>query len=400
MVNVEHSNPGGACVDIESKLVADFHELFGRAPEVVASAPGRIEIIGNHTDYNGGPVLGASIDQRVCVALALRTDDRRRFASDYQSHGAQIVEVSEGDCGRQTGSNAWTNYPLGVLAALPVFGLRMPLGFDYLAHSNLSVGSGLSSSAAIEVASALAFIEATGQPHTLELVAKIGRHAENHFVGVPCGILDQGVSVFGQLNQLVFVDGMEQTFNTVPLPNVVRFWVFNTHTRHSLIDGLYAERHRECMLAASGLGVSQLAEVNPKSFGELLGRLPEPISRRAKHVIDEIGRVHAVAALLPLGHLQHVGRLLTASHRSSQRLFENSTTELDFLVDTLVTMPHIYGARLTGGGFGGAVLAMTDADFTAEMANGVAGAYQRQFGAKPEVVALSIGRGARVVKSR
>jgi galactokinase len=154
------------------------------------------------------------------------------------------------------------------------------------------------------------------------------------------------------------------------------------------------------MLAASELGVSQLAEVSPKTLGGCLERLPEPINRRAKHVIDEIGRVHAVAALLRLGHLQHVGRLLTASHRSSQRLFENSTAELDFLVDALVVMPHIYGARLTGGGFGGAVLAMTDADFTAEMADGVAGAYQRQFGAKPEAAALVIGRGAHVLKSR
>jgi galactokinase len=381
-------------------IAASFLELFGRPPEIVTSAPGRIEIIGNHTDYNGGPVLGASIDRSVRVAIALRSDGRRHFVSDFEGDGRQVVDLSADGLTRQSGKRAWTNYPLGVLAALPEFGLGSPGGFDYLAHSDLPVGSGLSSSAAIEIASALAFIGATEQHVAPEMFARIGRQAENSFVGVPCGMLDQGVSVFGRSRHLVFVDTPKRAFKTIPLPEDAHFLVFNTHKRHSLVDGLYSQRNHECMLAASGLGVSLLAEASAEHLDDSSGRLSEAIARRAKHVIDEIGRVHSVVAALRTGDLATVGQLLTASHRSSQRLFENSTEELDFLVDELSSAPHVYGARLTGGGFGGAVLAMTDADFAAKNVNDVAEAYLRRFAVKPTIIKIGIGRGARVLRSQ
>ncbi|MEN9840866.1 MAG: hypothetical protein RL376_666, partial [Verrucomicrobiota bacterium] len=164
----------------KTTLATQFANIFGRAPEIVTRAPGRIEFIGNHTDYNGGTVLGASIDRGVTVALARRTDGQRNFHSTY-TH--QTISLPAGAPVKQTDDASWTNYPLGVLAALPHFGLNLIEGFDYLADSDLPTGAGLSSSAAIELASALAFLGVTGQTPDRETVVKIGKHAENHFVG-------------------------------------------------------------------------------------------------------------------------------------------------------------------------------------------------------------------------
>lgn len=374
------------------QLIAEkFRAVYGRVPEIVAYAPGRIEFIGNHTDYNGGTVLGAALDRGVWVAVAGRPDGRRQFASDQR--GAP-VELRAEEMGKRSGVESWVNYPLGVLAALPVFGAAAPAGFDYLAMSNLPSGAGLSSSAAIELASALAFLEMAGERPSRETVVKIGKHAENNFVGVPCGILDQGVSGFGQKNRLVFIDCRGPVFETVPLPVDAHFWIFNTHTKHALVDGLYAARHRECMTAARELGVNLLVEADAATVEAAEAKLAPDVFKRAKHVVDEIARVDAAKWALAGGDLAAVGRLLTASHRSSQFLFENSTPELDFLVDTLTATAHVFGARLTGGGFGGAVMAMTSGAFGEKEAHAVTVAYREKFGAVPDVLHAQTGDGA------
>jgi galactokinase len=374
-------------------LLEKFRVIHGRAPEIVARAPGRIEFIGNHTDYNGGTVLGAAIDRGVWVAVARRADGQRRFASDQQG---QVIAVPAEAPERQTGSRSWANYPLGVLAAFPHFGLKVPAGFDYLAMSDLPAGAGLSSSAAIELSSALAFAELAGEQPTRETLVKAARHAENHFVGVPCGILDQGSSGFGKKDHLVFIDCRGPKFDTVPLPAGAHFWVFNTHTKHALVDGLYAARHRECMAAAAALGVGLLVEVTPAALAAGFARLPAVAGQRARHIVEEIARVEATVAALRQGDLAAVGRLLTASHRSSQTLFENSTAELDFLVDTLAGTPQVFGARLTGGGFGGAVMALTSEQFDDAAARRVADAYAARFGTPPDILHTRTGEGAAI----
>jgi galactokinase len=378
----------------KASLAAQFEKVFGRSPEYVTRAPGRIEFIGNHTDYNGGTVLGASIDRGVAVALARRTDGQRNFHSRYSG---KTVSLPAGAPAKQSGDASWTNYPLGVLAALPHFDLQSPEGFDYLAESDLPAGAGLSSSAAIELASALAFLGATGQSPDRETVVKIGKHAENHFVGVPCGILDQGVSGFGQSGRLVFIDCAGPRFDTVPMPAGASFWIFNTHTKHALVDGLYAARHRECMSAAQALGVKLLVEVSPEKLRAAEARLDPVAFKRALHVVEEIARVDACVQALRSGDLAGVGKLLTASHRSSQHLFENSTPELDFLVDTLVAAPGVFGARLTGGGFGGAVMALAGSSFDAAQAEKVAQSYAAKYGARPDVLPMNVGEGATVL---
>ncbi|KXU35851.1 galactokinase [Cephaloticoccus capnophilus] len=382
---------------MRAQLLARFQATFGRAPTLIARAPGRIEFIGNHTDYNGGTVLGAAIDRSLWVGLAPRDDARRRFGADYSGH--DLVELPAHPLAPQHGKASWVNYPLGILAAFPDFGLCAPAGFDLYVVSNLPSGAGLSSSAALELASALVFAAATNQQIAREQLVAIGRHAENHFVGVPCGILDQGVCAFGQKDHLVFIDCRGPQFSTVPLLPDTRFWIFNTHTKHALVDGLYAERNRECMQAAQRLGVSQLAALTPEAFASHPEKnaLPPAVARRAQHVVEEIARVGAVHRALHAGDLHNTGALLTASHRSSQHLFENSTPELDFLVDTLTPTPGVYGARLTGGGFGGAVMALTHTQFSQAHAEQIARAYSKKFGGEVQILETRTADGANLV---
>ena len=255
----------------------------------------------------------------------------------------------------------------------------------------------MSSSAAIELSSALTFLTLTGQSVDREELVKIGRYAENNFVGVPCGILDQGVSGFGRENQLVFIDCAGPRFETVPMPVGTNFWIFNTHTKHALVDGLYSARHRECLAAAKGLGVEHLAEADEALLTSRGADLAPIELKRARHIVGETLRVRGTIEALKAGDLVEVGRLLTASHRSSQINFENSTPELDFLVDTLEAVDGVYGARLTGGGFGGAVMAFTDDGFDETSASGVEASYRQKFGANPKVYHLKTADGAEVI---
>ena len=181
------------------------------------------------------------------------------------------------------------------------------------------------------------------------------------------------------------------------MPTDAHLWVFNTHTKHALIDGAYASRHRECMEAANALGVKELVEVSPQRFVAEQAKLSPVAAKRAQHVVEEIARVERTVAALGSGDLDEVGRLLTASHRSSQHLFENSTEELDFLVDTLIAQPGVYGARLTGGGFGGAVMALTKPEFGEENAKTVAKFYEDKFGEAPDILRTQTGDGAEVI---
>lgn len=379
---------------MREKLLALFHETYGCGPTVITRAPGRIEFIGNHTDYNGGTVLGAAIDRGLWVAVAPNESGQRRFASEQHP---EVVTLSVDDLAKQSDGGSWINYPLGVLAALPEFDLRSPAGFDFLVISDLPTGAGLSSSAALELSSALAFLKLSEQHAEMETVVKVGHFAENNFVGLPCGMLDQAVSGFGKKDHLVYIDCRGPKFSTVSIPAEAHLWVFNTHMKHALIDGAYAARHRECMEASEAFGVKELVEVSPQRFTADRGKLSVVHAKRAQHVIEEIARVEATLAALGASDLDEVGRLLTASHRSSQHLFENSTAELDFLVDTLIAQPGVYGARLTGGGFGGAVMALTNSEFGETDVEEVRESYRKKYGATPDVLRTQTDDGATVI---
>ena len=276
--------------------------------------------------------------------------------------------------------------------------LALPGGFDYMAVSNVPAGAGLSSSAAIELASCLAFLAAAGASLPRATLVALCQRAENTFVGVPCGILDQGVSGFGRVNHLVYIDCRIPRFDTVALPEGANFWIFNTHTKHALIDGLYAERHEECMNAARIMGVPLLVDATAAMLAAAETKLSRTAYKRARHVIDEIARVEKAVHALRAGDLPALGKLLLASHRSSRTWFENSSPELDFLVDALEPEKGVFGARLTGGGFGGAVMALTSHAFEKEGADRVSAAYLSRFGSRPEVIHTLTGDGASLVK--
>ena len=379
----------------ETDLAVRFQQIFGRPPAAIARAPGRVEFIGNHTDYNGGAVLGAGIDRHVWVAAARGQPGQFRFCSDKQT---TVLTLPASTHTRQSDSSSWLNYPLGVWLGLGHFGLPQPPDFDLLIHSDLPAGAGLSSSAALELATGLALLKLAGTPAIPpRKLAALGRHAENNFVGVPCGVLDQGTIAFARRDHLVFIDCRGPVFSTTPMPAGLRLWVFNSLTKHALIDGLYARRHAECQEAAKALAVDLLATLTPAEFQARSGALPPVLARRARHVVEEQARVHQVVEALAAGHMAKVGALLTASHRSSQQLFENSTPELDFLVDHLTAVPGVLGARLTGGGFGGAVLALARPEFDDAAAQAVSRAYAAKFGRAPEVLPLQVADGAQLL---
>ncbi|MBP3358388.1 MAG: galactokinase [Opitutales bacterium] len=383
---------------MKQSLITSFVRLFGRVPEVVSQAPGRIEFIGNHTDYNGGVVMGVALDKTVMVALAKRTDRKLIFAS---AKSGEKIAVDLDDLKKQEREYNWVNYPLGVFKYLIEAGLKADCGFDMLDCSNLPAGAGLSSSAAIELASAFAMAKLYDFQADLKTLVRIGRKCENHFVGMPCGILDQGVSGFGKKDGIVFIDCLTEDFSTYPLPSNCKFWLFNSTKKHALVDGLYAERHSECMQASKVLsegGESRpLRSFNVNDLEAVKDKLSDVVYRRAKHVIEENSRVMKAKELLLAGDISGVGKLLNASHESSRKLFENSCEELDFLVDTVSTMKGVYGARLSGGGFGGAVMALTDESFSQEDADKVSEIYEQKFGKKPMVFTCASGDGAKVI---
>lgn len=378
-----------------------FHDSFGNDPEVVARAPGRIEFIGNHTDYNGGTVLGAAIDRSVFVAVGPRDDGQLVLVSDF---GARVSLAAKIPLVPLEGEQAWVNYPLGVLLALEKRGFTRPVGLNLAVASDVPLGAGLSSSAALELASGLALCGVQGFSLPMFDLVHAGREAENEFVGVPCGILDQGVSGFGRRDSLVHIDCRGPSFSTIPMPTGVQFWIFNTHARHALVESLYATRHGECMEAvrlvqARQPSVASLADLNPDTLAAARDLLPPVVFRRAWHVVQEIARVNEMGDVLKRGDLKRAGELLFESHESSRHQFENSTPELDFLVDTLRGRSGVHGARLTGGGFGGAVMAMTNAAFDADAANLVAQAYHAKFGLTPDVLNCATSAGAELLRS-
>jgi galactokinase len=376
-----------------------FADRFGRSHEVIARAPGRIEFIGNHLDYNGGLVLGAAIDRHVTVALGRREDGQiRLFSAGKQEVYSTTLEAVR----REEGDAAWVNYVLGVLVMLQRDGLQAEGGFDLAVDATLPSGAGLSSSAALELAAAYAFTAAYGSTYEPKALARLCRRAENEWVGVPCGILDQAVSALGRAGHLVLVDPVDEAHTTVPIPGGTSFWIFNTHHQHSLVASLYARRHAECMEALERLravrpSLRSLAEADSAFVEAHQPALTDVLYRRALHVAGEHERVHRACDALRESRVAAVGALLLSSHASSSRLFENSTEALDFLVEGLSDLPDVYGARLTGGGFGGAVLAFTKDHFALEQAQPLLERYARQFGAHPSAVPCRTSDGAGLV---
>jgi len=363
-----------------------------------AEAPGRIEFLGNHIDYNGGKVLGAAINGIVCALARPRKEQTIRLFSDSFENDA--VDTSIRNISHRKRSESWANYPLGVLWALKEAGLFPDSGFELILSTDLPLAAGLSSSAAVELATALALLQLSGHKLGKSDLARLCRRAENEFVGLPCGILDQGVSAYGEKDHLVLIDCVKESFSTLPLPKHTCLWIFDTGIKHNLVDSLYSQRHSECKEALELLKKQQpsLPCLAAASEGLLTSvHLPTPLSQRALHVVRETARVErAIKLLKDNASPKKIGELLFDSHASSRDLFENSCPELDFLVNELRGQPGVLGARLTGGGFGGAALAWTGVEFSQTEARATATAFKGAFGHNPSIHRFEASQGARI----
>lgn len=387
---------GVDCEAVDKDSIAQgFEENFGEKPAVVSASPGRIEFIGNHTDYNGGEVLGVALDRSVVVAAGKRTDGRlvMRSGGRAAAYAGDLVYPLR----REDGVASWANYPLGILAVLhEERGWAVEGGLSLYLESTVPEGAGLSSSAALELATLEVVLAVMGQTLSRREKVLLAQAAENRFVGVPCGILDQAVSCFGEADHLVRIDCATTEFSTVPMPEGLRFVVVNTNCKHSLVDSKYAERHAECCRALEKLqetepGLEHLAKASLSSLDKLTD---EPLlAARARHVVEENRRVAACVKALGSGDLERVGDLLFASHASSRDLFENSIPELDTLVELLGERrgDGVVGARLTGGGFGGAVMALLRGPLEAET---LVADYCRRHPGAPEPSVIHVGSGA------
>ncbi len=324
-----------------------------------AYAPGRVEILGNHTDYNNGLALAAAIDRGLTVSGSRRDDE----VISLTSH--ERVEIPLADLRPQT-QHRWANYSLGVIWEFQKLGCVIS-GFDAQVSGNLPMGIGLSSSAALEVATAGFLMQLFGITLASLEVAKLCRRAENEFVGVPSGLLDQVTSIFGRADHLVYFDCQSDQVRTIPIPSGFALIIADSGAQRSLADGKYHQRREDCAAAARALGLTSLREMT----AEQLPLLDPRLRRRALHVLGENDRVwHAIEAL-QLGHAERVGELMNASHESSRVNFENSTPELDSLVSRARSLPGVLGARLTGGGFGGAIVALVRQDSIEEILVGL-----------------------------
>jgi galactokinase len=336
--------------------VPRFEALFGRPPRVRVDAPGRVNLIGEHTDYNGGFVLPMAIPQRTYVELAPRED---RAVHAFSANLPRDVRRGTYELGRERPGKGWLDYVQGVTQVLRQHGHEVG-GFDVWLRSDVPAGSGLSSSAALEVALLRGLREAFGLALDDVRVALLGQKVECDFVGAPVGVMDQMASSLAHGGAALFLDTRTLQFERVPLPPGVEPVVINSGVTHSHAGGDYRVRRAECERAAELLGVAQLRDLPDAQLPRALA-LPEPLGRRVRHVLTENARVLATVQALREGDLAALGPLLYASHASQRDDYEVSVPEIDLLVDLARGEPDVLGARLTGGGFGGSVVMLARA---------------------------------------
>jgi galactokinase len=366
------------------RLAAAFQARFGRPPTAVAAAPGRVNLIGEHLDYNEGHVLPVAIDRSVMVAFAPRPDRRvRLYSLDFEQESAFDLEDIQRDP-----EAPWSDYVRGVAWALRGAGHRLS-GLDAALQGDVPVGAGLSSSAALEVAALGAFEAASGlRLDRRDDLALLGQRAENGFVGVACGIMDQMAAALSRAGHALLIDCRSLEYEAVPLPLAgLRLVVADSGVRRALVDSQYNVRGQECQRAAELLAaaiadrpVTALRDVRPEDLAHHGDSLPPSLFKRARHVVEEERRVLLSVEALRAGDVEAFGEMLDASHRSLRDDFEVSCPELDLLVDLARAQPGVLGARLTGAGFGGCTVSLVRAEAVGAFRNRVVERYRTETG--------------------
>ena len=374
-----------------------FTAAFGRAPRFAAAAPGRVNLIGEHTDYNDGFVLPMAIERQTVIVADTNphaTAPEARLVSTALPGEARFPVTGD----TPTGEPKWSNYARGVVAGAVQRGLD-PGAFDAAIDSTVPTGGGLSSSAALEVATATLLEAITKRALDPKDKALLCQWAEHEYAGMPCGIMDQFISALGQAGHALLIDCRSHDTRAVLLDDPdIAVLIVNSNVAHELVGGEYAQRREQCEAAARALGVDALRDATMDMLEAQRSSLSDEQYRRARHVIGENGRTAAAADRMDAGDWAGAGELMSASHASLRDDFEVSCPELDLLVELAHEQAGVYGARMTGGGFGGCTVTLLRADAVKQVTADITKRYEQQTGIKPIAFATRPAAGAQVIE--
>jgi galactokinase len=379
-------------MSLQETVTTEFSRVYGGQPTHVVRAPGRVNLIGEHTDYNDGFVLPMAIDRAAWIALRPRDD---RQVAVYSTFYEQTITFSLDDF--ETAKDGWIEYLRGVAWVLTNEGYTLK-GWDGVIASDVPVGAGLSSSAAIEMAAARALAVTSGFAWSAPVMAKIGQAAENKWVGANTGIMDQMISAAGKEDHALLIDCRSLECQLFPLPPGTVIVVLDTSTRRGLVDSAYNERRESCEQAAHFFAVKALRDVTIEQFEDKASLLDPVTRRRARHVITENARTLAAAEAMKRGDAAVLGKLMDESHVSMRDDFEISSDALNMIVDAARREPECFGARMTGGGFAGCAVALVKADEAEHFATAVTITYQNSSGLTPAIYVCKATNGAEVVE--
>lgn len=384
---------GPSPVEARRRLINRFASLYGTNPTVYR-APGRVNLIGEHTDYNEGFVMPSGLDMFTYVAAAPRADRRlRAYSTNFEeSFETSLDEIRPGKTG------AWNDYVRGVAGVLESRGHRLK-GADLAILGEVPLGSGLSSSAAIEVAVAVALLGISGITLGLSEIAQACQQAEHLYAETRCGIMDQFISCHGREGHALMLDCRSLDFLLVPLPKNIQLVICNTMVKHEHASGEYNTRRAECeagvrALKASLPGIRSLRDITQPQLEDHCDLLPPIVYQRCRHVITENGRVQLAANALQQSNVAEFGRLMFESHRSLRDDYQVSCPELDLMVEAATPLPGLYGARMTGGGFGGCTINLVAAEHATSFRQKISRAYQGETGIAPQIYVCKASQGA------
>ena len=388
---------------MKERFIQKFQELYGKGSGIRAYfAPGRVNLIGEHTDYNGGHVFPCALTLGTYGIVRDREDRKLRFYSmNFESLG--IIETSLDDLVPDEAAN-WTNYPKGVMWAFEKRGYKLAHGMDILIYGNIPSGSGLSSSASLEVLTGLMLKDTFGFENlTMVEVALIGQDAENNFNGCNCGIMDQFASAMGKKDHAIFLDTNTLNYEYAPvILKDAKIVITNSKVKHSLVESAYNDRRNECETALkelqAELPIHSLGELTQEEFELHKEAIKDPIrQRRAKHAVYENQRTIRAVEALRENDVELFGRLMNESHQSLKEDYQVSCREIDILVDMAQAMPGVLGSRITGGGFGGCTVSIVRNDAVDGFISQIGKTYQEKVGHEAEFYVVDIGDGAKII---
>lgn len=388
---------------LHETVIAKFQECFGEAPAHVIRAPGRVNLLGEHVDYNDGIVLPIAIDRATWLAFSLGDTDRTSLTaadlSEDVSFTLETLPAKTDADGKPL--PVWALYPAGVMWALNEAGLAAP-ALKGVYMSDVPRGAGLSSSASVEMAFVLAWQTLGGWNLPPMERALLGQKAENQYVGVNSGIMDQFASACGEQDHLLYLDCRSLEWHSLPLPKEVAIVIADTKMRRTLTSGEYNKRRADCeeavrILRAELPAIKSLRDIPVETFNQYASQLPERIEKRARHVVEEIERTQRAIPLLEQGNMAEFGNLLNQCHASLRDLYEVSIPELDTMVRVAQSLPGCYGARLTGAGFGGCTVNLVARESADAFSQSLAAGYEDETGFAPEIYICSASNGAELI---